>query len=338
MGKQYPTREVLAITNKDRPEIRSIKDQDLKEVLQLYLSYFDWYTNKEELFNDEYTCCICGLKANKRYKVKYYCTRHLAHMYKFGEVQAFTRRTPNELIVKGDIIKIVIQNMKGELQEATIDLESIPLIIDYKWYMTELGYIKTNISKGKHKFMHRVLMGLTNKEEILVDHIDGNPSNNIKSNLRLTSPKGNAQNKHDISKNILGFKGVRVNKLVGNKESYTAYIKLDNKFKTLGTSTRLKEIIRIRLQAEKDLFEEGFAPQRHLFKKYGIFEKSINYEQKYSYVLLAQVTKSSIKEKHIRKSNNSYIVYKSDKTGYVHLATFKLLEDAIYFRDVYFNT
>lgn len=62
--------------------------------------------------------------------------------------------------------------------------------------------------KRESMHMHRFIFGPT-KGSALVDHIDGNPLNNQKSNLRACSHKGNAQNRKPMrTKKTSAYKGV----------------------------------------------------------------------------------------------------------------------------------
>jgi len=66
--------------------------------------------------------------------------------------------------------------------------------------------------------------------------------------------------------NTSGIIGVHLNK--NNK--WVAQIMLNRKTNYLGSFSNKKDAVIERLKAEKEYFGEEFAPQRHLFKKYGI--------------------------------------------------------------------
>lgn len=64
-----------------------------------------------------------------------------------------------------------------------------------------------------------------------VDHIDGDPLNNCRSNLRLASPRQNSQNKTKYASNKTGFKGVSYDRFHAR---YSAKIKVNGKQIHLG--------------------------------------------------------------------------------------------------------
>jgi hypothetical protein len=65
----------------------------------------------------------------------------------------------------------------------------------------------------------------------IIDHIDGNPSNNVATNLRLSNTSLNAANKKTPATNTSGFKGVS---LVRSTGKWYASIKVNGKTKNLG--------------------------------------------------------------------------------------------------------
>lgn len=78
--------------------------------------------------------------------------------------------------------------------------------------------------------LHRFILGLEPGDPE-VDHADGDPLNNRKSNLRVCTPALNAQNKNQRSDNTSGFRGVTWNKRLGK---WQAQAMLDGKMNYLG--------------------------------------------------------------------------------------------------------
>lgn len=73
------------------------------------------------------------------------------------------------------------------------DLDSV---LRYSWTNDSDGYIVTRVrcNEGYVELkLHRFILGLTDPESI-VDHIDNNPANNCRENLRITSRKVNYLN------------------------------------------------------------------------------------------------------------------------------------------------
>lgn len=146
------------------------------------------------------------------------------------------------------------------------DMDDYDKIKDYCWYeCVYRGYssLKTNIItiNGRRLIRMHILLGYKYH-----DHIDRNPLNNRKSNLRPSTATENARNHSKSKNNTSGFIGVSWS----NKENrWRSYIKIDRKSKMLGSFTNKEDAIIARLQAEAKYFGE-FAPQRHLFEEYGI--------------------------------------------------------------------
>lgn len=86
-----------------------------------------------------------------------------------------------------------------------IDNEDAAKIISYKWRLRWDGRIDGKIN-GKRMLLHRFLMNP--KPDQQIDHIDGNPLNNQKSNLRFCNNSQNQQNSVKKSGCKIPYKGV----------------------------------------------------------------------------------------------------------------------------------
>lgn len=76
--------------------------------------------------------------------------------------------------------------------EACIDASDVPVVQDLLWLVTPRGYVTAYRGKRGNVFLHRFLLDAKPKQR--VDHADGNPLNNCRSNLRFCSPRQNQQN------------------------------------------------------------------------------------------------------------------------------------------------
>lgn len=124
-----------------------------------------------------------------------------------------------------------IINLTKGLQTIVDDDDYIKLI-NYKIWTAEgdKGYFRAKIVIGKKTIsLHRYLIEAKDGE--LVDHINGNPLDNRKENLRICDAKGNARNKKVYGK--IPYKGVHL-RIDNPKKPYRSCIKVDNKIKYLG--------------------------------------------------------------------------------------------------------
>ena len=152
-------------------------------------------------------------------------------------------------------------------KEFYFDLEDYDKIKDYCWHesISSNGYhamttqIKT-IDGRKNIYMHSFLGYAYH------DHMDRNPLNNRKNNLRPATHIENSRNRGKPSHNTSGFIGVAWDK---TRSRWISYVKLDGKFKKLGRFKNKEDAIKARLEAELKYFGE-FAPQQHLFEQYGV--------------------------------------------------------------------
>ncbi len=134
-----------------------------------------------------------------------------------------------------------INSPKYGIKEVLLDDEDYDIVVGKVWnlrfdknkfYVISNGK-RRNGKKANNIIMHRLIMNAINGE--IIDHKDGNPLNNQKSNLRFATTRQNAHN-YSIPKNsVTGYKGVSlINK-------YRAYIVVDGKQKFLGYYKTAKE-------------------------------------------------------------------------------------------------
>ena len=107
-------------------------------------------------------------------------------------------------------------------------------------------------------------MGLDNRDEknkdVVIDHIDGNPKNNRKYNLRICTQGENVINKKFMSNNTIGFIGVSYKR---ERDTYDPEIRIGYVRCHLGATKTLEEAVYKRLIAEELLFQEYTNEEEH---------------------------------------------------------------------------
>lgn len=146
--------------------------------------------------------------------------------------------------------------------EFYVDADDFDKIKDYCWYenvRTDTNTLRAFVN-GEFISMHR-LIGFNNH-----DHKDRNELNNRKHNLRPCTQQENCRNRSLMSNNTSGVTGVCWNKKDGK---WRAYIKTSKTNIHLGSFYNINDAIIARLKAEQQYYGD-FAPQKHLYKQYGI--------------------------------------------------------------------
>jgi hypothetical protein len=85
---------------------------------------------------------------------------------------------------------------------------------------------------GKTARMHRIIMGAEKGQ--IVDHIDGNPLNNTRDNLRFADKYQNGYNSKSRAGSTSKYKGVCFEKDHHGKQKWRAYINYKGKQRRLG--------------------------------------------------------------------------------------------------------
>lgn len=145
-------------------------------------------------------------------------------------------------------------------KEVLIDeLDKDKLVGFNKWFISARGDVysqKWKKGKATTYKLHRVIMDAPVGMD--VDHINGNPLDNRRSNLRICTHKENSRNTKLAKNNTSGAIGVRWDK---TKNKWLARIKVDYKDIHIGRFNNFKDAVKARKDAEIKYFGE-FAPSR----------------------------------------------------------------------------
>lgn len=135
-------------------------------------------------------------------------------------------------------------------KEFYFDLEDYDKLKHICWGITKLGYVHGSIKYGTGIFLHRLLF---DTDEPCIDHINNNPRDNRKSNLRGCNTSENLRNFKISSNNTSGIKGVSFNK---KANKWQAYIGVNMKNIHLGIYSNKLDAIKAREDAEIKYFGE----------------------------------------------------------------------------------
>lgn len=118
------------------------------------------------------------------------------------------------------------------------------------------GYVIISVN-GQKLTGHRVSYFLTNGiwPMEIIDHIDGDKTNNAPKNLRLVSHLENCRNKR-VNNNPTGFQGVYMKRDKNHKKPYKAQITIARNSKYLGCFATPEEAHEAYKKASLEIFKE----------------------------------------------------------------------------------
>lgn len=194
-------------------------------------------------------CVICGRGEDQvrigRRGGEYLCSKHLSQWYRHHRFDDNTIYSPNEYVLYEDRAEIVLKDKNSvEVGRAIIDLDDVEKCKPYKWHMRLHNYVIATIPNGTKSsnekvHLHRLITGYDGAEYV-VDHINRNPLDNRKANLRVVPQSVNAANN--------GASGVI--KTPGGK--YQAHVMRNYKSIYIGTCDTYSEAAALRNQFVKD--------------------------------------------------------------------------------------
>lgn len=130
------------------------------------------------------------------------------------------------------MIRWPIYRKRVRIAWALIDEADVQVIEPHLWRLHNAGYpwIHTDAKARQGTSMHRLLCGLAPDDPRVVDHINGDPLDNRRANLRVCTPAENGQN-HPSRPGTSRFRGVSWN---ARLKKWVAQGKLNGKVHYLG--------------------------------------------------------------------------------------------------------
>lgn len=190
---------------------------------------------------------VCSVEGcNNKHHAKGYCDKHYKQVRRNGKILKRTIFDLNEIIIYDTYAEIVLYDKDcNEIARALIDVEDVEKVKNIKWCY-DGRYVRS-----QHFFLHRFIM--CPSDDLVVDHINHNPLDNRKCNLRICTQQENSFNKKKMSNNTSGVIGVLWRKDI-NK--WIAQIRINGKYIYLGCFDTLEQAIEVRKKAEIEYFGE----------------------------------------------------------------------------------
>ena len=206
-----------------------------------------------------YECEICGRKVNKKIRMGGYtlCYKHMHQLHKYGKFLDNIPRTNSDLndyVVSDGVAYFNLYNQKNEkIATFIIDVCDIQKVKYHKWRLSH-GHVVTGLpSKGQQRDLSHVVLDIQKDDSVVVDHINGDPLDNTRGNLRICSQGENILNKRFMSNNTSGFIGVSYKK---DRDRYDPEIRFEYTRCHLGMTKTIEEAVYKRYIAEQLLFGE----------------------------------------------------------------------------------
>lgn len=242
-------------------------------------------------------CEVCGRKTNRVYRVWGYtlCAKHMHQKHKYGKFLDNIPRTNNDLNdyeVNGEKATIFLYNQKNErIGSFIIDTEDLEKVKYHKWRLSHQHVCTGLPAKGTQRDVAHVVLGFVAKDNpgLVVDHINGNPMDNRKNNLRICSQGENVLNKSFVSRNTSGFIGISWKK---DRDCWDPEIRLRKTRCHLGQTKNFKEAVYKRYVAEELVFEDFANSAEH--RKKAAFCEAIPTDRK---KLLRKIVEKKLKAK-----------------------------------------
>ncbi len=105
----------------------------------------------------------------------------------------------NDYEIRGDVTAIFLKRKSGEIVETIIDTKDLSLVQTFpytwcaNWFNTSNSFYVSGSDKGRTIYLHRFLLNFP--ENMVVDHINHDPLDNTRTNLRIVTKSENGKRK-----------------------------------------------------------------------------------------------------------------------------------------------
>lgn len=238
-------------------------------------------------------CEICGREINYTNHIngKLVCPKHYNQFKRHGKFLDNNPRTTkdlNDYKIENEKVIFNIYNKECiKISEFIIDIDDLEKVKYHKWRIDAYGYIvsgqRSNIIR-----LQRLLMDVIDSN-LVVDHINNNPLDNRKSNLRVCTKLENNFNKIDSGRNTSGILGLYWS---NERKKWCPEIRANNNRVHLGRWDDINEAAIARLYAEQLVFKQYQNTTHNIID----YTSKVNYERiKYIY----QYVEDKLKSKNI---------------------------------------
>ncbi len=231
-----------------------------------------------------FKCDFCGIAVRKKISMygHIFCSKHMHQYLKYGEVLDHIQRTNSDLneyrFTKEGLAEFDVYGRDNKVcGHFLIDKDDLNKVRWHKWRIDTNGRVITGncTKKRPRRELSRFLLDVTDPT-VVVDHIDGSPLNNSRSNLRVCTQSENLFNRSFIPNNTTGIIGVSWDK---HRNKWAPEIRTNYKRWHLGRYDTLSEAAYARFIAECIVFG-GMQNKEQALLKVKLFHKDLSHERK----------------------------------------------------------